>query len=192
MVYLTDIEIIESLKSGKRDNVLINQFVRQYQSFVYSTAFRFLQSHDDAEDIAQEVFIKALNKIDKFRADSSIKTWLYRITINLCINAKRKKRFLSIFSSSKDNEDDEGFDKFIKNEQTPERLFENKEFEETFVKLLDKLPLKQRETFALRYFDELSYEEISKLLGTSVGGLKANYFQAVKKLASIILDKNEG
>ena len=189
MIYASDIELIEGIKSGSR-NMAVNQFARKYQSFVYSTALRFLQSHDDAEDIAQEVFIKALSSIHKFRADSSLKTWLYRITVNMCINAKRKKRFLSIFSSDSSEQDEEPYDKFLRNETTPEKTFENKEFEENFLKTLNKLPEKQRETFVLRYFEELSYEEISQSLGTSVGGLKANYFQAVKKLSSLIKNQD--
>jgi RNA polymerase sigma-70 factor (ECF subfamily) len=89
-----------------------------------------------------------------------------------------------MFSKVSSN-DDEYFD-IAANDYTPEQTIEIKEFELKFKSMLAKLPQKQRETFALRYFDEMSYEEISKMLGTSVGGLKANYFQAVQKLALLL------
>ncbi len=180
LLYESDKELIRDYIE-KNSEKAANDFVRKYQKFVYSTALRYLKNHFDAEDISQEVFIKALKSLNKFRGDSSLKSWLYRITVNLCINATRKKNFLNFFSET---EYDEGMiDKLNKTEVTPERMLEDKEFEERFEKILLNLPEKQRETFALRYFDELSYEEISKMLGTSVGGLKANYFQAVKKIA---------
>lgn len=159
-------------------------FVRKYQKFVYSTALRFVQNYEDADDIAQEVFIKAIEKIKNFRGDSSLSTWLYRITTNQCTNYNRKKRFLSMFSKDSSS-DDEYFD-IAANDLTPIQTMENKEFEVKFKRMLAQLPEKQRETFALRYFDEMPYEEISKMLGTSVGGLKANYFQAVQKLALLL------
>jgi RNA polymerase sigma-70 factor (ECF subfamily) len=181
LVIENDKEIIEEYISSRSERSA-TAFVRKYQNFVYSTAFRFLHSYDDADDVAQEVFIKALNNLKKFRSDSNIKTWLYRITINTCSNMKRRKSFLSIFKS-------EDLDEFIdvKSEDfTPDIELENKQFEENFIKVLAELPEKQRETFALRYFDDMSYEEISKAVGTSVGGLKANYFQAVTKIAKLL------
>lgn len=156
-------------------------FVRQYQKFVYSVALRYLHNHDDADDAAQEAFIKALKNLNKFQGNANIKTWLYRITANICINMLRKKKVLSIFTSSADAD----YSEAIKDELTPEQDYQNKEFERNFKTLLNRLPEKQRETFALRYFENMPYEEISKMLGTSVGGLKANYYQAVKKIAGL-------
>lgn len=177
---VTDEEIVSALKNGKRE-MGATSFVRKYQNFVFSTALRYLNSDLDAEDVTQEVFIKAIDSIDKFRGDSSLKTWLYRITKNNCLNILRKKKVLSFFGMYKDQEIE--FD--IKDPAlAPNEVLEKQEFENRFLKVLAKLPEKQRETFALRYFDEMPYEEISKLLGTSTGGLKANYFQAVKKLAN--------
>ncbi len=177
---ITDEEIVGALKNGKRE-IGATSFVRKYQNFVYSTAFRYLNSEADAEDVSQEVFIKAIDSIDKFRGDSSLKTWLYRITKNNCLNILRKKKLLSFFGMYKDQEIE--FD--IKDPAyTPDQVIEKEEFENKFLKVLAKLPEKQRETFALRYFEEMPYDEISKLVGTSTGGLKANYFQAVKKLAN--------
>jgi RNA polymerase sigma factor (sigma-70 family) len=177
---ITDAEIVSALKNGNRETGA-TFFVRKYQKFVYSTAFRYLNSEPDSEDVSQEVFIKAIESIDKFRGDSSLKTWLYRITKNNCLNILRKKKVLSFLGMYKDQE----FEFDIKDpSNTPDESLEKVEFENRFLKVLAKLPEKQRETFALRYFEEMSYDEISKLIGTSTGGLKANYFQAIKKLAN--------
>lgn len=158
-------------------------FVRRYKSFVYSTALRHLKSRDDADDAAQEVFIRALKNLAGFKGDSSIQTWLYRITMNVCANMRRKKRLLSFFTFGEDGEDREIEDQSAVN---PYESVENSDFMKHFNRMLNDLPEKQRETFVLRYFHELSYEEISVVLGTSVGGLKANYFHAVKKLGEML------
>ncbi|MFN8358431.1 MAG: sigma-70 family RNA polymerase sigma factor [Candidatus Kapaibacterium sp.] len=176
----TDQDIIREYCSGDQ-NRAATQFVRKYQKFVYSTALRYLRSHDDADDAAQEVFISALKHIHNFRGDSTVQTWLYRITINVCTRIVRKRKFVSFFTREDGSEIEIPSDI-----STPHQQFENKDFEKNFYKMLSQLPEKQRETFVLRYFDELTYEEISQMLGTSVGGLKANYFQAVQKLAKLL------
>ena len=186
LIVTNDADIVQEYVSGDKERAA-TAFVRKYQNFVYSTALRYLQSHDDADDVAQEVFIKALEKISSFRGDSNLKTWLYRITINTCTNLKRKNRFFSLFKSIGTSEsDDEELIDITDNSPAPDQRIENEEFNKKFSKMLAKLPEKQRETFALRYFEEMPYEEISKVTGTSVGGLKANYFQAVSKLAKIL------
>lgn len=186
LTYSDDIEIInEYCTTGSQKAA--TAFVRKYQSFVYSVAYRWLHNHEDSQDAAQEVFIKALNNIHKFKHKSSLKTWLYRITVNVCSNMLRKKKIFSFFGKDELEENLNIPDNSI----TPDQEYENKEFQEKFLKLLNKLPPKQRETFALRYFDEMSYEEISEILGTSVGGLKANYFQAVQKIANMLKYEKE-
>ena len=180
-----DADLVREYVETKSDRAA-NEIVRKYRKFVFAAALRFVEDYDDADDVAQEVFIKALNSISKFKGGSSIKTWLYRITVNMSINFKRKKRFMSIFSLNGDESDIEMPSENI----LPDKSLENKEFESNFIILLSKLPEKQRETFALRYFDELPYEEISQMIGTSVGGLKANYHQAVKKL-SVLLKESQ-
>lgn len=176
-----DKDIIEEYCSGNSEKAATS-FVRKYQKFVYATALRYVQVYDDVDDITQEVFIKALRSLNKFRGDSSLKTWLYIITSNLCRNYLRKKKVASFFSLSSDD-DRNYFYNLPSKEANPEQTFQNNEFELNFLKFVAKLPPKQREVFSLRYFDNLSYDEISKMLGTTVGGLKANYFQAVRKIA---------
>lgn len=161
-----------------------NQFVNEHKNFVYATALRYIKDYDDADDITQEVFIKALNSWSKFEHKSSVKTWLYKITVNMCLNYQKRSKFLTFFSKM----DNETISSIKYDEHNAQENMESNEVFKRFNEELAKLPEKQRETFALRYFHELSYNEISELLGTSVGGLKANYFQAVKKLAGNLKD----
>ncbi|MCX6147929.1 MAG: sigma-70 family RNA polymerase sigma factor [Candidatus Kapabacteria bacterium] len=178
LLYENDSEIIKEYINSKSDRAA-SAFVRKYQKFVYSTSLRYLNNYDDADDITQEVFIKALNSLDNFRGESNLKTWLYRITVNLCSNALKKRKLLNLITFNKDDD----YFEISSSDETPSQSLETKEFETRFLKILNSLPEKQRETFYLRYYDDLSYEEISNLIGTSIGGLKANYFQAVQKIA---------
>ncbi|MFN5310129.1 MAG: RNA polymerase sigma factor [Candidatus Kapaibacterium sp.] len=177
----SDNDILREYKSGDTERA-VTFFVRKYQRFVYSIALRYTKNNEDAQDIAQDVFVKAINSLKSFRGEASLKTWLYRITVNACKNEMRKKKLLRFFDFAND---DEEFDA-VSPEPGPDQLHANVEFYRNVHKALAQLPEKQRETFALRYFDELTYEEISNILGTSVGGLKANYFQAVQKLMIIL------
>jgi RNA polymerase sigma-70 factor (ECF subfamily) len=177
---LSDKEIIEGIKEN--DQRVITQFMRQYQKFVYSVAMRYLKDTMEADDAAQEVFIKAIDKIGKFRGDSSLKTWLYTVTANHSRNILRKKKVRNFFSLS----DDDSFIQIESKEKDPHKEMVNTELAGKIEKALDSLPEKQRETFMLRYYEDMPYEEISKVLGTSVGGLKANYYHATKKMAEFL------
>ena len=155
-------------------------FVQMHQEFVYAVALRHLRHHDDARDVAQETFLKAFKALPKFKGDSTIRTWLYRITMNTAISLQRKRRFLSYFSVG----EAEGEQDVASKALSPADHAQQTEFEKFFEEVLSTLPPKQRETFVLRYYEELSYEEISQMLGTSEGALKANYHWAVKKIAA--------
>ncbi len=181
MAMRKDEEILYALKIGNYDEA-VTAFVREYQNFVLNVASRYLKSAEDAEDVSQEVFIKAIDSLRTFRGDSSMKTWLYRITKNYCLNYIRKQKVRQIFSFFSDIAEDKNASYKDLNE-LPDGIMQNNELEIKFLNAVNKLPEKQRETFALRFFDDLPYNEISALMGTSVGGLKANYYQAVKKLA---------
>lgn len=182
--YESDIEIVEEYVSTGSDKAA-NAFIRKYQKFVFSTAFRYLKDHEDAEDISQEIFIKALRGLKGYKGNSSLSTWLYRITKNTCLNFIRKKKLKTFVSYSNDGEE---FYDLASKDINAQQQMESDEFKNEFLKAMNSLPEKQRETFALRYYEELSYEEMSEMLGTSVGGLKANCFQAVKKLSSLLKD----
>jgi RNA polymerase sigma-70 factor, ECF subfamily len=167
-----DDALLTALREATDSNsAAANEFVRKHQKFVYSTALRYLKSSDDAYDATQEVFIKALKSIKNFRGESSITTWLYRITQNVCSGMKRKEKVRQFVGLDviEEIEADHGI--------TPAQVTENNDFRARFEGILSQLPEKQRETF------------ISQTLGTSVGGLKANYFQAVKKLAHLLKEE---
>ena len=181
MAIRKDEEILSALRVGNYDSA-VTAFVREYQNFVFNTAYRYLKSTEDAEDVSQEVFIKAVDSLRTFRGDSSMKTWLYRITKNYCLNYIRKQKVRQIFSFFSDIAEDKN-ESYKDHNVLPDGMMQNSELEIKFLSAINKLPEKQRETFALRYFEDLPYNEISAVMGTSVGGLKANYYQAIKKLA---------
>jgi RNA polymerase sigma-70 factor (ECF subfamily) len=176
-------DIILLLEKGKSHEAM-SILMSSYKRFVHSTAMRYLKDVEDAKDITQEVFIKAYHSLDYFRGDSKIQTWLYSITRNLCLNAldKKKRKGNMIVMDTLDISSDDKSDKLV-NES---------EFSKFFKDCMSILPEKQRETFILRHIEELTYEEISEMLGTSVGGLKANYYQAVQKLSQYLSSKKEG
>ncbi|MGB9771975.1 MAG: RNA polymerase sigma factor [Candidatus Kapaibacteriota bacterium] len=176
-------EIIEEFAKGNVEQAA-NEFVRRYKNFVYFVALRYVKNHDDAEDIAQDVFIEALEKLKYFRKESSLKTWLYRIAVNKSKNFLRKQRFVSLIPFVRRDDEDERQMDFP--DPTQSNRLERKELEEKLIEAINSLPEKQREVFSLRYFENLSFNEISTMLGTSVGGLKANYFHAVRKIASVM------
>jgi RNA polymerase sigma-70 factor (ECF subfamily) len=174
-----DNELVKSFLKGNQEafNILANK----YKQKIYWHTRRMLGNHLDADEVTQEVLIVMYDKLNTFKFDSSLFTWIYSITTRRCLNYIKKrniKRFFSIESeeiTGRKSEDD-----IVKN-------FENKEKLNRLDEILEQLPVKQREVFILRNFEELSYEEISKITGKSIGGLKANYFHALKK----ILEKND-
>lgn len=174
----TDDQILEAFRAGEQERAM-SAFVRVHQQFVYAVALRQLRHHEDARDVAQDAFLKAFKALDRFKGDSTLKTWLYRITMNTAISLQRKRKFMSYFSTG----EGEGEIDVPSLSLSPADHTQQTEFERFFDIVLDTLPPKQRETFCLRYFEELSYGEISKMLGTSEGTLKANYHWAVKKIA---------
>lgn len=159
--------------------------VQKYRKFVYLIVLQKINNTDDAKDITQDIFIKVLNILNKFDNRSSFKTWLYRIAVNETVNVLRKKKVRQFFSLSH-NEEDENQPQFKDESPNPEERYEESELHKQLMNALNKLPQKQKETFMFRYFDELTYEEISEITGVSVGALKANYFHAIKKLSSLL------
>jgi RNA polymerase sigma-70 factor (ECF subfamily) len=175
-----DKDIVELYQSGETERAA-TALVRKYQKFVYATAYRLLHDYDEADDAAQDVFIKAVNNLNGFKNLSTLKTWLYRITYNTCINRIRKNKLMFWRSSSESEllmKTDAEYD--------ADKELAEKENAQLLLDAVAKLPLKQREIFALRYFEDLKYDEIAEMVGKSVGGLKSNYFHAVKKLTAML------
>lgn len=174
----TDDEILARLRAGERD-VAITMLVRQYQRFVYSVALRQMNNIEDAQDITQDVLLRATRFVDGFQQQSSLQTWLYRVTINACRSEFRRRRIKSWFGIG----DQEGELDVASSSPLPSETAEEADFDAFMQMVLAEIPPKQRETFCLRFYDELSYEQISQITGTSQGALKANYHWAVKKIA---------
>jgi RNA polymerase sigma-70 factor (ECF subfamily) len=140
-------------------------------------------SHEEADDIAQETFVKAYLALGDFRGDASFFTWLYRIAVNLSLNSIRKQQVLGYLRQS------EIVNRIFPADENPQKDLELKETQTLLDKAIAELPEKQRAVFVMRYHDEMTYEEISRVLKTSVGGLKANYFHALRKVQEFMKDE---
>ena len=180
----TDAELIKEY-TKKKSNEAARILVEKYRKFVFAITLRYTNSYDDAEDLTQETFIKVFTNLHNFEFKSSLQTWLYRIAVNTCLNAKAKRTINNTHQKDTATE----LENILVNTNNPEKEYEYNEFLERFEKALHQLPVRQREVFSLRYFEEMKYEEISELLGLTVGGLKANYYHAVKKLVELLKDK---
>jgi len=176
-----DIDLIREFKSGNR--LVYNEIVRKYEKRLYLVIKRMVNDHDDTNDIMQEVFIKAYDSLDNFREESNLYTWLYRIAVNFTINFLNKKKVRQFFHY------DDLIIPLVSGDPKPDERMEKSEQSNKIQNAIDRLPQMQKLTFIMRYYDELSYEEISKALNKSVGTLKANYFHAFKKIEEYL--KNE-
>lgn len=149
--------------------------VRQYGEQLYWQIRRIVLTHEDADDVLQNVFLKAWSSLDSFHGDSKLITWLTRIAINEALDFQRRKKTRHTLSA-----DDEGMS--IAHQLTADDYFDGDEVEAQLQEAIAQLPDVQRTVFLLRYYDEMKYSEISEMLGTSEGGLKASYHIAVKKI----------
>lgn len=182
MVELDDKELLELYNAGQKDR-MFNELVRRYQKRIYWVARRMVKSHEDADDIAQDVFVKAYSALDNFRGDSNLYTWLYRIAVNLSINHLRKQKVRNAV-------DIEDYIPFLAKDADQDRTMMRQENASMIEEAIATLPQKQRAVFIMRYYDEMPYEQISSILGTSVGGLKANFHHAVKKVAAFVKERH--
>ena len=173
-----DTELIKEFLGGSES--AFNKIAAEYRQKIYWHARRMLGNHIDADEVTQEVLIVIYNKLKDFKFNSTLFTWIYRITTTRSLNYIKKrqaKKFL--FFLDEDQKDIETNEDIIKN-------VEDKENISRLQNMLNKIPTKQREVFVLRQFEELSYEEISAITGKSIGGLKANYFHALQKVKDFI------
>ena len=149
--------------------------VRLYSEQLYWQVRRIVLMHDDANDVLQNAFLKAWNALDSFHGDSKVFTWMTRICINESLDFVRRQKNMAIVSA-----DDE--DTGIANTLVADRYFDGEETETQLQQAIAQLPDVQRTVFILRYYDEMKYSEMSHVLGTSEGALKASYHIAVKKI----------
>jgi RNA polymerase sigma-70 factor (ECF subfamily) len=164
---------------GDRDAVF-TELIQRYQKRIYFAARKMLHGdHDEADEIAQETFVKAYEALRSFRGESQLYTWLHRIMMNAVIQRSRKKKvrqFVALEDIHELAEEGAEPDKELLRSETT-RLIES---------AIETLPPKQQRVFMMRFYDELPYEDIASIVGTSVGGLKANYFHAVKKIGEYL------
>ena len=142
---------------------------------------RMLVSHDDTDDVIQNTFLKAFQGLDRFREDASLYTWLYRIATNESLSFLRKQKsghFLPLGD----------YQEYLEKNLESDPYTDGDEIQMKLQKALVRLPEKQRLVFHMKYFDELKYEEISKILKTSVGALKASYHHALKKIEQYLAE----
>ncbi len=172
-------EAIEACRRGERE--AFDRLVLRYQRDVYRLCYRYVNSHEDANDLAQEAFLKAWRAIGRFRGDSSFSTWLYRIAVNACLNFRARKRPLT--------------------QELPETLADpvpgaaarvEKDDEARRVRAaVSRLPERQRATLILKLYHELTHEEVAEILGSSVGTVKANLFHALGNLRRLMAEEGE-
>jgi RNA polymerase sigma factor (sigma-70 family) len=179
MANATDKELINEFRDPKSRNFAFNKLVNTYQERLYWHIRRIVIDHDDADDVLQNTFIKAFKNLDKFREDSQLFTWLYRIATNESLTfLKKKKR--NIFVPL----DDVSHTLSSNLEADPEMSGDAIQLK--LQQAILTLPTKQRLVFNMKYFDEMKYHEIAEVTDTSVGALKASYHHAVKKIEAYV------
>ena len=175
----TDKQLLEMFQNPETRNLAFNYIINQNQERAYWHIRKIVLSHEDANDITQNTFIKVWKNLEKFKGDSKIYTWIYTIATNESINFLNKKKkhyFESLDVVS-----------YLLSENfSADSYFDGDDIERKLQKALLTLPTKQRIAFNMRYFDNMKYDEISGILGTSVGALKANYHHAKNKIEEFL------
>lgn len=174
-------ELVKQLQDEKTASQAFETLLRTYTEPVYWQVRRMVLNHDDANDIVQNVFIKAWSNLSNFRGEAKLSTWLFKIAVNESINFINKEKHRNQFLG---NSEDEA--SVIRNLEADD-YFDGDALQLELQAAIEKLPEKQRLVFNMRYYDEIKYEEMSEILGTSVGALKASYHHAVKKLTEQLL-----
>lgn len=178
---IDDNELVLAFKTGNKD-VPFTSIVKKYQERLYWHIRRMVVVHEDADDVLQNVFIKVWKGLEGFRGESQLSTWLYKIATNETYTflENRKKRMAN---SIDDVEND------LANKLKADERFDSNKIEWKLELAIQTLPNKQKTVFMLRYYDEMPYEEMSRVLGTSEGALKASYHHAVKKVEEFLLQE---
>ena len=178
---ISDEELVAQFRQAATRNMAFTQIVNRYQKRLYWHIRRMVVDHDDTDDIVQNTFIKAFNALERFRADSQLYTWLYRIATNETFSFINKKR-ISLFVRFED------MDRHLAAKLEADPELSGDRIMLRLQKAILKLPDKQRLVFNLKYFEAMKYEDMSEMLGTSVGALKASYHHAVKKVEKYVTE----
>jgi len=181
MAEKTDQEIIRMIQSEKELDAGFNLLVNKYQQRIYWHVRRMVIAHEDADDLVQNIFVKIFHNLGSFRNDSMLYTWIYRITVNETISFLKQKQRRQVFIPI--SQVDHSLVDMIEGNDS----ISGDEIQRQFQKAILSLPRKQRLVFNMKYFDDdLTFEDLSSILGTSVGALKASYHIAVKKIEKIL------
>ena len=175
-----DAEILSKFQDERTRNEAFNLLLKKYQQKIYWHIRRMVIDHDDADDLTQDVFIKVWKNLATFRSDSQLYTWMYRIASNECITFLNKKK-------QKNNISLDDVDYSLADTLVEGSYFNGDKAQKKLQEAIITLPEKQRLVFNMKYYEDMKYEEMSQVLGTSVGALKASYHLAVKKIEAILL-----
>lgn len=177
-----DLLLVTRFKKG--DENAFNELVNRYKEKIYYLAYKMIDDHAASLDISQKAFIKAHHSIQWFWGKSSFYSWIYRITINLCLNHFKKE------SRRREVPLDEhiAVKEPLDWQRHPDKAMENKELQENLSKAIDSLPPRQKAVFVLHHQEGLTHKKIASLLGCTIGNVKANHFQAIKKLREMLKD----
>jgi RNA polymerase sigma-70 factor (ECF subfamily) len=176
---MTDQELIIQFQNGKAKEDAFTQLLKRHRETVFFQIKKMVLEHADADDIAQAVWIKVWNKLDGFKQESAFSTWLFRVAYNETLNYIAQKKRLKTHSTQ--NELDHNLEHPSSQDTLKETAIQIK-----LERAIAELPEKQRFVFMLRYYEDFDYEKIASITGTTVGGAKANYHQAVKKMTTIL------
>lgn len=168
-------EIIPKLQDPSTRRKAFEEVVSAFGEPLYWQIRRMVLDHDDANDLLQNTFIKAWTNLEQFRGEARLSTWLYRIALNECLNFLNRQQAQNQFSI--DSEDTS-----VVNQLESDPYFDGDETQQMFQEAIHTLPEKQRMVFQMKYFQEMKYEDISEIMGTTIGALKASYHHAVKKI----------
>lgn len=175
---LSDSELVEMLREPRTRREGFAVLVKQYSEKLYWKVRRIVLSHEDANDVLQNVFIKVWSNLQNFQGKSSLSTWLYRIAINESLDFLRKQKLADKVSADEDVS--------VASRLMSDEYFDGDEVQARLQEAVARLPEVQRMVFNLKYFEEMKYSEMSQILNTSEGALKASYHLAVKKITEYL------
>jgi len=181
-VTTTDTELLMQFREAATKEKAFTSIIKKYQEKLYWHIRRMVVEHEDANDVLQNVFIRVWNGLQNFREDAQLYTWLYRIATNECLTFLEQQKKKSTISLG-------DVENGLSNKIKADSNFDANKLEWKLQLAIQQLPEKQRAVFSLRYYDEMPYEEMSRVLETSEGALKASYHHAVKKIEDYILNR---
>lgn len=177
-----DMELVSLFRNEATKESAYTRIIKKYQEKLYWHIRRMVVDHEDANDVLQNMFIKVWRSLDNFREESQLYTWMYRIATNEALTFLQQQKKRATTSMSRD-----GYE--LSDKLKADKDFDSKKIEWKLQMAIQELPEKQKIVFSLRYYDEMPYEEMSRVLETSEGALKASYHHAVKKVEEYILNR---